>query len=185
MVSNIVRNSSLWSDVVFEKEVIFHEFDFVTSSLEFGVSKSSIRKHTTSCDKGVFFHYYLATSTTDWAQIFTGLLFYAYVGIHQLWRLVPIVSSVFKFASWITCDSYSCFLQTSGLDTSFDASSGSLSSDVLFAPANSRLSRATQDTDQPSPIYPIAIRDNFTTEGTHLFFMTSSDAIAGCYGPVV
>ncbi|XP_071803571.1 dynein heavy chain domain-containing protein 1-like isoform X3 [Asterias amurensis] len=53
---------------------------------------------------------------------------------------------------------------TSGLDTSFDASSGSLSSDVLFAPANSRLSRATQDTDQPSPIYPIAIRDNFTAE---------------------
>ena len=29
-------------------------------------------------NKGVFFfHYYFATSTTDWAQIFTGLLFYA------------------------------------------------------------------------------------------------------------
>ena len=24
---------------------------------------------------------------TDWAQIYTGLLFYAYVEIHQQWRL--------------------------------------------------------------------------------------------------
>ena len=31
-----------------------------------------------------FFHYYLATSTTNWAQIFTGLVFYAYVKIHQV-----------------------------------------------------------------------------------------------------
>jgi hypothetical protein len=73
-----VGNGSLWGYIVFEKEVIFHEFDFETSDLEFKVSKSSIWKHTTSCDKGVFFfHYYLATSTTNWAQIFTGLLFYA------------------------------------------------------------------------------------------------------------
>ena len=43
-VLNIVRkrNSSLCSNVVFKKEVIFHEFDFETSSLEFEVSKSSI-----------------------------------------------------------------------------------------------------------------------------------------------
>ena len=47
IVKNIVRNGSLWSDVVFEKEVIFHEFDFKTSDLEFGDSKSSICKHTT------------------------------------------------------------------------------------------------------------------------------------------
>ena len=31
-----------------------------------------------------FFHYSLATSMTNWVQIFTGLLFYAYVGIHQV-----------------------------------------------------------------------------------------------------
>ena len=43
-------------------------------------------KHTTSCDN--FFHYYLATSTTNWAQIATGLLFYADVQIHQVRRLV-------------------------------------------------------------------------------------------------
>ena len=34
--------------------VIFHEFGFETSSLEFEVSKSSIGKHTTSCDEGNF-----------------------------------------------------------------------------------------------------------------------------------
>ena len=44
MVSNIVRNGSLRSDVVFEKQVIFHEFDVETSSLELKVSKSSIMK---------------------------------------------------------------------------------------------------------------------------------------------
>ena len=30
IVYNIVRNGSLWSDVVIEKEVIFHEFNFET-----------------------------------------------------------------------------------------------------------------------------------------------------------
>ena len=36
------------------EEVIFHEFDFETSELDFEASKSSIWKHTTLCDKGVF-----------------------------------------------------------------------------------------------------------------------------------
>ena len=34
MVLNVVRNGSLLSAIVFEKEVIFHEFDFETSDLE-------------------------------------------------------------------------------------------------------------------------------------------------------
>ena len=51
-----MRNGSLSSNVVFEKEVIFHEFDFEASELDFDVSKSSIWKHTTLCDRlGVFF----------------------------------------------------------------------------------------------------------------------------------
>ena len=50
-----MRNNSLWSDVVFEKERIFHEFDFETSDLKFEVSKSRIWKHTTSCDNWVLF----------------------------------------------------------------------------------------------------------------------------------
>ena len=40
-----MRYGSLWSGVVFKKEVIFREFDFETL-LEFEVSKSSIWKHT-------------------------------------------------------------------------------------------------------------------------------------------
>ena len=42
IVYNIVRNGSLRSNVVFKKEVIFHEFDFKTSELDVEVSKSSI-----------------------------------------------------------------------------------------------------------------------------------------------
>ena len=54
------------SDRIFEKEVIFHEFDFEISKLDFEVTKSSIWKHKTSFDKGFFFHdYYLATLTTN------------------------------------------------------------------------------------------------------------------------
>jgi hypothetical protein len=36
---NIVRNGSLWCDIVFEKVIIFHELDIETSDLEFEVSK--------------------------------------------------------------------------------------------------------------------------------------------------
>ena len=43
IVKNIVRNGYLSSNVVFEKEVIFHGFDFdQTPELDFEVSKSSI-----------------------------------------------------------------------------------------------------------------------------------------------
>ena len=49
-----MRNGSLWSNVVFEKEVTFDELDFETSYLDLEVLKSSIWKHTTLCDKGVF-----------------------------------------------------------------------------------------------------------------------------------
>ena len=79
--------SSLWSNVVFEKEVILHEFYFETSELDFEASKSSICLSI----------YYFTTSTNyNWSQIFTGMLFNAYVEIHQMRRLLPIVSSVFK-----------------------------------------------------------------------------------------
>ena len=57
-----LMNKTLWEtapsevtyNLVSEKEVIFHEFGIETSDLEFPVLKSSIWKHTTSCDKGVF-----------------------------------------------------------------------------------------------------------------------------------
>ena len=95
-----MRNGSLWSNVVFEKEVIFHEFDFETSDLEFEVSKSSIWKHTTLCDKGVF-SFILSRNFDD--QLSSN--FHRFVilcicwdtpsGKTGLWQL-PIVSSVFK-----------------------------------------------------------------------------------------
>ena len=50
-----MRNGSIWSNVVFEKEAIFHEFDFETTDLEFEVSKASIWTHTSLCDNGVFY----------------------------------------------------------------------------------------------------------------------------------
>ena len=60
-----MRHGFLWSNVV------FHEFDLENSELDFEVSKSSIWKHTMIVWQGCFFfHYYLATSTTTWAQIF-------------------------------------------------------------------------------------------------------------------
>ena len=94
-----MRNGSLWNrhNVVFEKEVNFHQFDFKTSVLEFEVSKSSIWKHTTSCDKGGF----------SFIIIFDNRLssnFHRYVVLcicwdtaseqTSLWQL-PIVSSVY------------------------------------------------------------------------------------------
>ena len=71
------------------KKVIVHEFDFDTSDLEFEVSIKHLLKAHNCVWQGCFFffHYYLATSTTDWVQMFTCLLFYAYVKIQ---------SSVFK-----------------------------------------------------------------------------------------
>ena len=72
IVQNIVRNGSLWwSNVFFEKEIIFHEFDFETSELAFEVPKSRIWKHTTSCDKGGF------SSNIISQQIFRGFVFCA------------------------------------------------------------------------------------------------------------
>ena len=58
------------------------EFDFETSDLELEVSKSSIWKHTTSCDKGVF-RSLLSRNFDD-----RGWLFYAYVEMYQVRRLV-------------------------------------------------------------------------------------------------
>ena len=71
---------SCWSYIFFEKEVIFHEFDFETSELDFEVSKSSIWNQTTLCDKGVIIISQL------WRP--AGLLLYVNFEIHQVRRLV-------------------------------------------------------------------------------------------------
>ncbi|XP_038044677.1 dynein heavy chain domain-containing protein 1-like [Patiria miniata] len=50
-----------------------------------------------------------------------------------------------------------------GLDNGLEARSESLSSDILLAPANSRLSGTTTGDSEPE-MYPIAVRENFTAE---------------------
>ena len=44
-----------------------------------GLKINHLNAHNFMLQECFFFHYYLATSTTNWAQIFTGLLFNAYV----------------------------------------------------------------------------------------------------------
>ena len=99
-VQNIVRNSSLWSDVVFKKKkILFHQFDFETSDLEFEVSKSSIWKHTTLCDKGVFSFINISQLRLPIELKFSQVCYFMYMLRYptvktSLWQL-PIVSSVF------------------------------------------------------------------------------------------
>ena len=81
-----MRNSSLWSNVVFEKRVIFH---LNNKRLQAWSLFVGIWNHTSLCNKGVFFfHYYLATLKTNWVKMFTDLLLCPYFGIHQVRRLV-------------------------------------------------------------------------------------------------
>ena len=99
--------------IVFEKEVIFHEFDFETSDLEFEVSKSSIWKHTTSCEHGATRVFFLSlisiniTSTTEYylrrpielkfSQMCYFMHMLRYSNCELVFdKLLPIVSSGFK-----------------------------------------------------------------------------------------
>ena len=74
----------------------FHRLVILCILLEFEVTKSSIWMHTNSC---VFFHCYFATLTTNWGQVFTGLLFCICWDIPSektdLWQL-PKLSSAFN-----------------------------------------------------------------------------------------
>ena len=123
IIWNIVRTGSLWSSVVFEKEVIFHEFDFKTSELDFHFSKSSIWKHTTFVSRMFFFHYSLAASTSSNFHRFVILCICCDTPSEKtgLWQL-PIVSSVFKQdrADWTACPSRVTSFFFSLLSRNFD-----------------------------------------------------------------
>ena len=71
------KNVSLWNNVVFKKEVIFR-------IRIWGLKIKRLKAHNFVWQGYFFFHYYLATTMTDWAQIFTVFLFTAYVEIHQV-----------------------------------------------------------------------------------------------------
>ena len=67
-----MRNSSPWSNIVFEKEVIFHELDFETSDFRiWGLEIKQLKAHNFVWQGCFCLQCYLATSTPDWAQIFT------------------------------------------------------------------------------------------------------------------
>ena len=100
---NIVWNGSLLSNVVFEKEVIFQEFDFETSDLEFEVPKFSIWKHTTSFDEGVYSSIIIAQFQRPielkLSQVrFLCICWETPSERTSLWQL-PIVSNIFKHAT--------------------------------------------------------------------------------------
>ena len=84
---------TLWETApseVFEKEVIFHEFDFETSDIEFEVSKPSIWKHTTPCDKGSLISFIIISQFRRPNELKFSQVFYSMhmLRIHQVERLV-------------------------------------------------------------------------------------------------
>ena len=48
----------------------------------------NLKAHIVMQQRCFFCPYYLANLMTNWAKIFTGLVFYAYVGIHQVRNMV-------------------------------------------------------------------------------------------------
>ena len=95
-----MRNGFLWSNVVFKREVIFHEFDFETSDLEFEVSKWSIWKHTTLCDKGVFSSIILSQLWRAIELKFSQVCYFVQMLRYTKWEdwswQLPILFSVFN-----------------------------------------------------------------------------------------
>ena len=93
--------ASFWSDIVFEKEVIFLEFDFETSELVFEVLKSSICKAHKFVWRGCFFLPLLSHNFND--QLSSNFHRFVILCIcwdtasekTGLWQL-PIVASGFK-----------------------------------------------------------------------------------------
>ena len=79
-----MRNGSVRSTVVYVKKSNFSYKIHVcikyiwVRDLSCGLEFRHLKTNN-FCDKGVFFHYSLATSTTNWVQIVTNLLFCAYV----------------------------------------------------------------------------------------------------------
>ena len=87
IVQTIVRNGSLWNDIVFWERGNFSLKYYKTSGLKLSIMR--LKAHKFALLAGTyFFHYFLATLMTTWVQPFTDLFIYAYVGIHQVKTLV-------------------------------------------------------------------------------------------------
>ena len=76
------------------------------------VSKSKHLKAQNLCDKGFFFHYFLATSTTKLVKIFKGLLFYAEthrvrILVFEIYQSCPVpLKSIYTKTSKSRCIVY-------------------------------------------------------------------------------
>ena len=96
-----MRNGSLWSKVVFEKEVTFHELDFKTLKLDYEVPKSSIWKHTTPCDKVFFSSIIISQLRRPIKFKFSQGSYFMHMLRYTKWEDLslhsPIVSHVFNF----------------------------------------------------------------------------------------
>ena len=94
---NLLGNNQ-WRAVVSMWSIVRNKFYFETSELDFGVPKSSIWNHSTSCDNSVFsFHYYQRPIEFKFSLVchFVHMLRSEKTGLWQL----PKVSSVFKLST--------------------------------------------------------------------------------------
>ena len=77
MVKDFSWNIIPWNALLFEKTL---------KQLSILNIKNYMSWHGETCgNKRGFCHYFLSTPMTDWASIFTGLLFYKEVVIHEVW----------------------------------------------------------------------------------------------------
>ena len=80
IVQNIVRNGSLWSDVVFEKEVVFLKFRF------WGLEIKHLKAHNFVWQGCFIFFSYLATPTTNWALNFYRFVILCIMLLYTKWE---------------------------------------------------------------------------------------------------
>ena len=102
VVQNIVRNGSLWSGVVFRERSNFPHIWFGDLKLRtWGLEIKHLKAHNSVWQGCFFFHYYLATSMTNWALKYLHrfdilcICWDTASGKTVLWQL-PIVSSIFN-----------------------------------------------------------------------------------------
>ena len=109
-----MRNGSLWREVVFEKEVFFHEFDFGTSDLEFWGLEIKHLKSAQLCvsDKGVFSFIIISQLRR---QMNSSLLFWdTPTSIHVCWDTPTVKTSLWQLPivsiieSCLYSDNYYC-----------------------------------------------------------------------------
>ena len=90
----VLCSKTLWQqcDVHWSKRCHPHkkktQYKTMTMRPFWGLKIKHLKAHNFKWQGCFFFGYYLTTSTTNWVQIFIGLLFCACVEIHQVRRLV-------------------------------------------------------------------------------------------------